>query len=169
MTPAVRPPAARRPVWPVLMLAALAIMAAGLPQRDDPPAPQPAPHRMYRLSPVEVPLRIEAVADGPHWWFRYADHPRLPAARGILRLPAGRTVQIVTRSAGHSQLFWVPHLGGKVTASAVAPASLLVTPRETGLHAALCDGPCDLRTGPLPFVVEVMPAEDFHNWIGGQP
>jgi heme/copper-type cytochrome/quinol oxidase subunit 2 len=157
---------ARGPARLALCLAALLAALPALAPRDAATAPVP---RLYRLSPDTQPLRIEAVASGRHWWFRYPDHPRIPARTGVLRLPAGRTVEIATRAADAPTVFWVPELAGKIAVTAGRTAKVYLVPRAAGLHAALCEGPCNPVEGPLPFVVEVMPPEAFDNWIGGQP
>lgn len=124
---------------------------------------------LYRLSPAERPLRIEAVASQWQWRFRYPDHPRIPAMPDILRLPAGMLVEITVTSEDVIHSFWVPNLGGKIDATPGREARLLLTAAEPGEHAGICSEYCGLGHDGMPFLVVVMPPEAFANWIGGQP
>ena len=125
--------------------------------------------RLYRLSPTDQPLRIEAVARQWQWRFRYPDHPRIPATPDILRIPAGTTVEITATSEDVIHSFWVPHLGGKMDATPGHKARLLLTADAPGQHMGLCAEYCGIGHEGMPFLVIVMTPEDFARWIGGQP
>lgn len=125
--------------------------------------------RLYRLSPADRPLRIEAVARQWEWRFRYPDHPRIPATPDILRIPAGTLVEVTATSEDVIHSFWVPNLGGKMDATPGRMSKVLLTADEPGDHMGLCAEYCGIGHEGMPFLVVVMPPDEFDRWIGGQP
>lgn len=123
---------------------------------------------IYRLPLSAQPLRVEAVARQWEWRFGYPDHPGIAPPDGILRIPAGETVEIAATSEDVIHAFWVPKLGGKMDATPGRVSRLLITADAPGRHAGICAEFCGLGHEGMPFMVEVMPPEDFARWIGGQ-
>lgn len=137
-----------------------------LPVTDGAPV---AGDRLYRLSPADRPLRIEAVARQWEWRFRYPDHPRIPATPHILRIPAGTLVEVTATSEDVIHSFLVPNLGRKMDATPGRRSKVLLSADEAGEHMGLCTEYCGIGHEGMPFLVVVMPRAEFDRWITGQP
>ncbi|WP_017758163.1 cytochrome c oxidase subunit II, partial [Pseudacidovorax intermedius] len=86
-----------------------------------------------------------------------------------LRLPAGRAVDVHTRSADVIHGFWVPRLGGKLDA---VPGRTLVVRLQAdrpGTYRGVCAEFCGAGHAHMPMVVQAMPAEDFDVWLNAPP
>ena len=119
-------------------------------------------------SPHGAPLRIEAVARQWEWRFRYADHPRVAATVGLLVLPAGAEVELVTTSEDVIHSVWVPELGGKVDATPGHATTGWLQSGPPGHHVGLCAEYCGIGHPAMPFEVEVMPPDAFLRWLEGR-
>lgn len=121
--------------------------------------------RAGALHPVEVnALRIEVI--GEQWWWRVR-YPEFETANEI-RVPVGRPVELVLRSADVIHSFWVPVLAGKLDMIPGRTTRLRVKagrPGEfRGQCAEYCGGPHALMAL---FVVAQEPGE-FEQWAAAQ-
>lgn len=124
-------------------------------------------HQLPWPGAVAAPLRVEVT--GHQWWWEvhYPDTGR--RLRNELRLPAGRAVDVHTRSADVIHGFWVPRLGGKLDA---VPGRTLVVRLQAdrpGTYRGVCAEFCGAGHAHMPMVVQAMPAEDFDVWLNAPP
>lgn len=122
--------------------------------------------RPLAADPAGDVLRIEVT--GEQWWWRinYIRPGEAPvASANEIRMPAGKPVEFVLKSADVIHSFWVPSLGGKLDMipgrtnrlrlQAVRPG------RYRGQCAEFCGGPHAL----MAFDVEAMTPDDFAAWF----
>ncbi|WP_206597325.1 cytochrome c oxidase subunit II [Pseudacidovorax intermedius] len=124
-------------------------------------------HQLPWPGAAAAPLRVEVT--GHQWWWEVHYPDTGQRLRNELRLPAGRAVDVHTRSADVIHGFWVPRLGGKLDA---VPGRTLVVRLQAdrpGTYRGVCAEFCGAGHAHMPMVVQAMPAEDFDAWLNASP
>ncbi len=118
-------------------------------------------------------LTVEAT--GEQWWWRIAhaapagdaDAAPVPTPNE-LRLPVGRTVEMVLRADDVIHSFWVPSLGGKLDMIPGRVNRLHLTPTRTGRFRGACAEFCGEAHAQMALPVVVMQPEAYADWLAGQ-
>lgn len=124
-------------------------------------------HQLPWPGAAAAPLRVEVT--GHQWWWEVHYPDTGQRLRNELRLPAGRAVDVHTRSADVIHGFWVPRLGGKLDA---VPGRTLVVRLQAdrpGTYRGVCAEFCGAGHAHMPMVVQAMPAEAFDAWLNAPP
>ena len=121
--------------------------------------------RAGTLHPVEEnALRIEVI--GEQWWWRVR-YPQFETANEI-RVPVGRPVELVLRSADVIHSFWVPVLAGKLDMIPGRTTRLRVKAERPGEFRGQCAEYCG---GPHAFMALFVVAQEpgeFEQWAAAQ-
>ena len=112
-----------------------------------------------------APLRIEAI--GHQWWWEIK-YPDGVVLRDELRLPAGRPVDIVTRSSDVIHSFWVPALGGKLDAVPGRALTVRLQGDRIGRYRGQCAEFCGTGHAHMTMVAHVVAADEFDAWLQAQ-
>ncbi|WP_220811820.1 cytochrome c oxidase subunit II [Variovorax sp. UMC13] len=122
-------------------------------------------HQLPLPGGAAAPLRIEAI--GHQWWWeiRYPDGVVL---RDELRLPAGRPVDILTKSSDVIHSFWVPALGGKLDAVPGRTLTVRLQGDRVGSYRGQCAEFCGTGHAHMTMMAHVVPAEAFDAWLRAQ-
>lgn len=102
-------------------------------------------------------VRVEAVARQYRWEFHYPDQPGI--SLDVLHIPAGRAVDVTTRSADVIHSFWVPRLGGKIDAIPGHAPTVRLRADRPGTYAGLCAEYCGTGHRDMGFRVEAHPPD----------
>ncbi len=113
-----------------------------------------------------APLRVDAI--GRQWWWELHYPQGGVRLRNEMRLPAGRAVDVHTRSDDVIHSFWVPSLGGKL--DAVPGRSLVVRLRadRVGTYRGQCAEFCGRGHAHMTMTVLVMEPAEFDAWLLAQ-
>jgi cytochrome c oxidase subunit II len=109
-------------------------------------------------------VRIEVVAE--QWWWRIR-YPGFETANEI-RIPAGRPVELVLRSADVIHSFWVPSLAGKVDMIPGRDNRLRLIAQKAGEFRGQCAEFCGGPHAKMALHVIAQEAEQFETWIKNQ-
>jgi cytochrome o ubiquinol oxidase subunit 2 len=123
-------------------------------------------HQLDPRAPIPAnvdPLRVEVVALDWKWLFIYPDQGI--AAVNQLIIPAETPVQFRLTSATVMNSFFVPQLGSQIYTMGGMTTHLNLLADEPGEYPGFSanfsgDGFSEMR-----FIVEAMPADDFHTWV----
>jgi cytochrome c oxidase subunit 2 len=111
-------------------------------------------------------LRIDIT--GEQWWWRvtYAgsDGPSFAEANEV-RLPVGREIDLVLRSADVIHSFWVPSLGGKLDMIPGRANTLRLKAERPGVYRGQCAEYCGGPHALMALEIVVMPEADFEAWL----
>lgn len=140
-------------VLPTVAIVALLVFGAGA-----------GLHQLPLPGAGPAPLRIDAVASQWRWEFRYGGDAG-PRLENRLRLPAGRPVDIHTRSSDVIHSFWVPTLAGKLDAIPGRTLVLRVQAQQPGRWRGQCAEFCGIGHAHMVFEVEAVPAAQFDAWL----
>jgi cytochrome c oxidase subunit 2 len=113
-------------------------------------------------------LRVHVA--GEQWWWRIsyeAGGQRVELANE-LRLPRGRSTEVILSSADVIHSFWVPALAGKIDMIPGRTNRLTLEPVETGTFRGACAEYCGASHARMALAVVVMEPADFAGWIGAQ-
>jgi cytochrome c oxidase subunit 2 len=119
-------------------------------------------HQLPLPGSQAAPLRIEAI--GHQWWWEIR-YPNGQSVRNELRLPAGRPVDVHTKSGDVIHSFWVPALGGKLDA---VPGRTLVVRLQgdrLGTYRGQCAEFCGVGHAHMTMSAVVMEPEAFDAWL----
>jgi len=111
-------------------------------------------------------LRIEVT--GEQWWWRvaYAGGDGKPLAEANeLRLPVGREVDIVLRSADVIHSFWVPSLGGKLDMIPGRTNTLRLQADRAGIYRGQCAEYCGGPHALMALEIVAMAPAEFEAWL----
>jgi cytochrome c oxidase subunit II len=114
-------------------------------------------------------LRIEVT--GEQWWWRvhYLEGERFDfATANEIRIPAGRPVDLVLRSADVIHSFWVPNLAGKLDMIPGKVNRMRIEARAPGTFRGQCAEYCGGPHGFMAFMVVAMPQAEFERWREAQ-
>ena len=120
---------------------------------------------------VERPaLTIEVI--GEQWWWRvnYLDARGRHdfATANEIHIPAGRTVELVLKSADVLHSFWVPSLAGKMDMVPGRVNRLRVHAREPGVFRGQCAEYCGGPHAWMAFYVVADSGQEFDAWAARQ-
>lgn len=115
-------------------------------------------------------LTIEVI--GEQWWWRvnYLDARGRHdfATANEIRIPAGRTVELVLKSADVLHSFWVPNLAGKMDMIPGRANRLRVRASTPGVFRGQCAEYCGGAHARMAFHVVAEPTEVFQAWASRQ-
>jgi cytochrome c oxidase subunit 2 len=147
-------------VWAVVIVAGLAVLAAGsfLVERA--------------LSAARDREALQVRVTGHQWWWRiqYRD----PASgmwietANELHLPAGRTARIELGSADVIHSFWVPNVAGKMDVIPGRANVIDVSPHRIGWFRGQCAEFCGAQHAHMAFDVKVDSPAEFSAWLASQ-
>lgn len=126
-------------------------------------------HASVQRSGVGSAISIEVV--GEQWWWRVAYvglDGRPVASANEIRLPAGRPVDFVLRSADVIHSFWVPNLGGKVDMIPGRTTHLRLAADRPGAYRGQCAEYCGGPHALMALEIVAMSADDFGAWLAAQ-
>jgi cytochrome c oxidase subunit 2 len=109
-------------------------------------------------------VRIEVVAE--QWWWRIR-YPGFETANEI-RIPAGRPVELVLRSADVIHSFWVPSLAGKVDMIPGRDNRLRLIAQKSGEFRGQCAEFCGGPHAKMALHVIAEDPERFETWMKSQ-
>ncbi|AMJ62989.1 cytochrome c oxidase subunit II [Bosea sp. PAMC 26642] len=111
-------------------------------------------------------LRIEVT--GEQWWWRvaYAGADGKPVAEANeLRIPVGREIDIVLRSADVIHSFWVPSLGGKLDMIPGRTNTLRLKAERPGVYRGQCAEYCGGPHALMALEIVALPPAEFEAWL----
>jgi cytochrome c oxidase subunit 2 len=111
-------------------------------------------------------LRIEVT--GEQWWWRvaYAGRDGRPIAEANeIRIPVGREVAFVLRSADVIHSFWVPSLGGKLDMIPGRTTILRLNAERPGIYRGQCAEYCGGPHALMALEIVAVPQEAFEAWL----
>ena len=115
-------------------------------------------------------LRIEIV--GHQWWWRvhYLDAAgRIDiVSANEVRIPAGKRVELILRSADVIHSFWVPNLAGKLDMIPGHVNKLHVSASRAGVFRGQCAEYCGGPHAQMALYVIADSEDDFERWRGAQ-
>lgn len=130
---------------------------------------------------VRTEDRVSAESDQPdlvvdvtgfqwQWQFTYLDADRTITGspeQGLpeLVLPLGRTTRLELRTADVIHSFWVPDFLVKRDMIPGVDNAIDVTPTAVGTFDGVCAEYCGLDHGRMRFLVRVLPADEFDDWL----
>jgi len=111
-------------------------------------------------------LRVNVTAQQFAWSFSY------PASKGLtsgtLRLPRGRSVELVFTSKDVIHSFWVSEFSQKQDTVPGITTSLHITPKRLGTFDVICTELCGLGHAVMRTEAIVMTPAAFDKWANGQ-
>lgn len=110
-------------------------------------------------------------ARGEQWWWRIAHNGpdgTLVPTPNELRLPAGRTAEIVLTANRVIHSFWAPALGGKTDLIPGRTNRMTLTPDRPGTWRGQCAEFCGEAHAQMAFPVVVMEPAAFDAWLARQ-
>ncbi len=121
--------------------------------------------RMNALEAAGEPaLRIEVT--GKQWWWRVR-YPQFESANEI-RIPVGRPVELVLKSADVIHSFWVPALAGKLDMIPGRTNVLRVRADRPGQFRGQCAEYCGGPHAWMALFVVALAPEDYERWAERQ-
>jgi cytochrome c oxidase subunit 2 len=115
-------------------------------------------------APSGASLKIEVIAE--QWWWRIR-YPGFETANEI-RIPAGRPVELVLRSADVIHSFWVPSLAGKVDMIPGRDNRLRLIAQKAGEFRGQCAEFCGGPHAKMALHVIAEDPERFETWTKNQ-
>ena len=131
---------------------------------------------LYKASDIRNPSSAEGApatlkvhVEGRQFYWRYV-YPGGVIALDRLRLPLDQVVDLEVTAPDtdvvHS--FWVPALAGKVDAIPGQTNHLKFRPEQLGKYDGKCAELCGLQHAAMTFDVEVLPRQEFEQWLTSQ-
>jgi cytochrome c oxidase subunit 2 len=111
-------------------------------------------------------LRIEVT--GEQWWWRVAyaaGEGQAFSEANEIRLPVGREVDLVLRSADVIHSFWAPSLGGKLDMIPGRTNSLRLKAERPGIYRGQCAEYCGGPHALMALEIVAMPEAEFELWL----
>ncbi|SEG10955.1 cytochrome c oxidase subunit II [Bosea lathyri] len=111
-------------------------------------------------------LRIEVT--GEQWWWRVAYAGRNGTAiaeANELRIPVGREIDVVLRSADVIHSFWVPSLGGKLDMIPGRTNTLRLKAERPGIYRGQCAEYCGGPHALMAMEIVALPDGEFEAWL----
>ncbi|EKE32385.1 cytochrome caa3-type oxidase II [Salimicrobium jeotgali] len=110
----------------------------------------------------EDTLHVDVIAEQWNWTFAYENGKE---THKELVLPVDREIVLHLKSTDVIHSFWVPRLIGKRDTIPGEENELKVTPDQTGTYQGKCAEFCGLGHTDMRFDTEVIPAEEFEEWL----
>jgi cytochrome c oxidase subunit 2 len=137
---------------PTILVTSIGIVSAIVLSRDD------ALGKNY--------LRVNVTAQQFAWSFSYPDSKGLTS--GTLRLPRGRSVELILHSKDVIHSFWVSEFSQKQDTVPGLTTKLHITPSRLGTFPVICTELCGLGHSVMRTVAIVMTPAAFNKWVAGQ-
>ncbi len=137
---------------PTILVTSIGIVSAIVLSRDD------ALGKNY--------LRVNVTAQQFAWSFSYPDSKGLTS--GTLRLPRGRSVELILRSKDVIHSFWVSEFSQKQDTVPGLTTKLHITPNKLGTFPVICTELCGLGHSVMRTEAIVMTPAAFNKWVAGQ-
>jgi cytochrome c oxidase subunit 2 len=137
---------------PTILVTAIGIVSAIVLARDD------ALGKNY--------LRVNVTAQQFAWSFSYPESKGLTS--GTLRLPRGRSVELVFTSKDVIHSFWVSEFSQKQDTVPGLTTRLHITPNHLGTFDVICTELCGLGHAVMRTEAIVMTPAAFDKWANGQ-
>ncbi|SFB11137.1 cytochrome c oxidase subunit 2 [Poseidonocella pacifica] len=102
--------------------------------------------------------------EGEQWWWRVG-YPGGVVTANEVRLPRGRTAEILLTADDVIHSFWAPALGGKIDMIPGRENRLTLTPTTVGNWGGLCAEYCGGAHAQMRFNVIVMEPDAFDAWL----
>ncbi|RIL08058.1 MAG: cytochrome c oxidase subunit II [Proteobacteria bacterium] len=123
------------------------------------------------IAPRDPPaLAIEV--QGEQWWWRvhYLDDQGRPvfATANEIRIPVGRSVELLLRSGDVIHSFWVPQLAGKLDMIPGRTNRLRIQADRPGVFRGQCAEYCGGAHAMMAFHVVAEPPAEFEAWLQRQ-
>ncbi|QAS52277.1 cytochrome c oxidase subunit II [Halobacillus litoralis] len=110
----------------------------------------------------EEALHVNVVGEQWRWTFQYENGRE---THDKLVLPVDKEVVFHLKSTDVIHSFWIPRLVGKKDAIPGKENKLKVAPNEVGTYQGKCAEFCGILHADMRFVTEVIPVEDFEEWL----
>jgi cytochrome c oxidase subunit 2 len=137
---------------PTILVTSIGIVSAIVLSRDD------ALGKNY--------LRVNVTAQQFAWSFSYPDSKGLTS--GTLRLPRGRSVELILHSKDVIHSFWVSEFSQKQDTVPGLTTKVHITPSRLGTFPVICTELCGLGHSVMRTVAIVMTPAAFNKWVAGQ-
>src|SRR5882757_3784752 len=111
-------------------------------------------------------MRVNVTAQQFAWSFSYPEAKGLTS--GTLRLPKGRSIQLVLQSKDVIHSFWVPEFSQKEDTVPGIVTTLHFTPNRLGTFPVICTELCGLGHSVMRTSVIVMSPAAFDKWLASQ-
>ena len=111
-------------------------------------------------------LRVNVTAQQFAWSFSYPEAKGLTS--GTLRLPKGRSVELVFTAKDVIHSFWVPEFNQKQDTVPGITTRLHITPNRLGTFSVICTELCGLGHSVMRTSAIVMTPAAFDKWLHGQ-
>ncbi len=125
-----------------------------------------AGERMASTDPDPLEVRVTAFQWG--WSFDYGEGVEVLGQAGDdprMLLPEGRAVRLELRSPDVIHSFFVPRFTTKRDLVPGRVNHIDLTPSESGVYQGHCAEFCGLDHARMDFTVEVVPADEFDDWL----
>jgi cytochrome c oxidase subunit II len=111
-------------------------------------------------------MRVNVTAQQFAWSFSYPEAKGLTS--GTLRLPEGRSIQLVLQSKDVIHSFWVPEFSQKEDTVPGIVTTLHFTPNRLGTFPVVCTELCGLGHSVMRTTAIVMTPAAFDKWLHSQ-
>ena len=111
-------------------------------------------------------MRVNVTAQQFAWSFSYPEAKGLTS--GILRLPKGRSVELVFTAKDVIHSFWVPEFNQKQDTVPGLVTRLHITPSRVGTFSVICTELCGLGHSVMRTEAVVMTPAAFDTWLHSQ-
>jgi cytochrome c oxidase subunit 2 len=121
-------------------------------------------------SPAEgAPATVKINVEGRQFYWRYV-YANGVVSYNLLRLPRDQVVDLTVTAPETDVIhsFWVPALDGKVDAIPGKINHLKFRPTRLGTYDGKCAELCGLQHAAMTFDVEVIPRDEFEQWLTTQ-
>lgn len=115
------------------------------------------------------PFRVTAHARQWHWVFGYPGQPGTAETIDVLRIPAGRPVELTLTSGDVIHSFWIPRLGGKMDAIPGRENRITLTADQPGSYGGQCAEYCGTGHSFMDFDVIAYPEGELAAALAGKP
>jgi cytochrome c oxidase subunit 2 len=137
---------------PTILVTSIGIVSAIVLSRDD------ALGKNY--------LRVNVTAQQFAWSFSYPESKGLTS--GTLRLPRGRSVELILHSKDVIHSFWVSEFSQNQDTVPGLTTKVHITPNRLGTFPVICTELCGLGHSVMRTVAIVMTPAAFNKWVAGQ-
>lgn len=113
-----------------------------------------------------APATVKIHVEGRQFYWRYV-YANGVVAYDRLRLPLDQVVDLEVTAPDSDVIhsFWVPALAGKVDAIPGQVNHLKFRPEQLGTYDGKCAELCGLQHAAMTFAVEVLPRQEFEQWL----
>lgn len=120
------------------------------------------------LSAVEAKNAIRIEVIGEQWWWRVrygVASAQIVESANEVRIPVGRDIVFLLKSADVIHSFWIPSLAGKVDMIPGRSTSLRLAADRPGIYRGVCAEYCGGAHAFMALDVIAMPQGDYDAWL----